>query len=571
MPISRKRQNKHKKIDTLKKLNKDHMRCREESTENEKISLLSKLKEKEFDNTAINFFFCKCNEENYKSKSVMVEIALPDITKMYYKVDDMTHLNDLRDFSNETNRLLNEQKVSIKNIHEYIIQLFFLNRNIYIQLVDKQGQGQDMDAYNCNKGLVLKKEFIIEPEPNNNPETVLAPEVESDVVSAPEAEPEVVSAPEVESEPEVVSAPEVESEPEVVSAPEVESEVVSAPEVESESEVVPAPEVESDTESESEVVPAPEVESDTESESEVVPAPEVESDTEVESESEVVPAPEVESESDTEAESEVVSAPEAELETESREDDYMFHEVEGEMPVSLNKEREIDNELSEDKIQDKSTLSLPENTDLHIENVEDDFGDAEPEDLEEDTNIEPINMEPIDIEAFAIIDKLKNDVTFAISLIDNAAKNINKAASRRQINVINTTINKEINGILTKTKLNEFASNTYIQDLLSDAHEDVTAEEIAFIMEKIICNIGRVNLNLSNKVLKDFKIVLDNFNEDPELLELAVENYVGRTTNLSKDDLRRPENFSDCIPSGGIGGSMKKKKQSKNKTKREKK
>ncbi len=539
MPISRKRQNKHKKIDTLKKLNKDHMRCREESTENEKISLLSKLKEKEFDNTAINFFFCKCNEENYKSKSVMVEIALPDITKMYYKVDDMTHLNDLRDFSNETNRLLNEQKVSIKNIHEYIIQLFFLNRNIYIQLVDKQGQGQDMDAYNCNKGLVLKKEFIIEPEPNNNPETVLAPEVESDVVSAPEAEPEVVSAPEVESEPEVVSAPEVESEPEVVSAPEVESEVVSAPEVESESEVVPAPEVESDTE--------------------------------VESESEVVPAPEVESESDTEAESEVVSAPEAELETESREDDYMFHEVEGEMPVSLNKEREIDNELSEDKIQDKSTLSLPENTDLHIENVEDDFGDAEPEDLEEDTNIEPINMEPIDIEAFAIIDKLKNDVTFAISLIDNAAKNINKAASRRQINVINTTINKEINGILTKTKLNEFASNTYIQDLLSDAHEDVTAEEIAFIMEKIICNIGRVNLNLSNKVLKDFKIVLDNFNEDPELLELAVENYVGRTTNLSKDDLRRPENFSDCIPSGGIGGSMKKKKQSKNKTKREKK
>ena len=34
----------------------------------------------------------------------------------------------------------------MKNIHEYIIQLFFLNRNIYVQLVEKQGKGQDAEA-----------------------------------------------------------------------------------------------------------------------------------------------------------------------------------------------------------------------------------------------------------------------------------------------------------------------------------------------------------------------------------------------------------------------------------------
>jgi hypothetical protein len=448
---SRKRHNKRKKIDTLKKLNKDHMRCREESTENEKINLLDKLKEKDFDDTVINFFFCKCNNENFKSKSVMVEIDLPDITKIDYKVDDMTHLSDLRDFSNETNRLLNEQDVSIKNIHEYIIQMFFLNRNIYIQLVDKQGKGQDMDAYNCKKGLVLKKELIIEPE----------------LVSVNEPEGETASIP--------------------VNEPEINVELESAP----------------------------------------------------------MPVPE------------------------SRDDDYMFNDVEGEIPVSLNKEREIDNELSGDN----STISLSEKDDLDIE---DEFGDAESENSEEETNVQPINKEPIDVEAFAIINTLKNNVTEAISSINEAAKNIKKAPSRPQIKEINTTINKEINDILSKPKLKEFASNKFIQDLLSDAHEDVTAENIAFIMEKIICNIGKVDLNLSNKALNDFKNVLDKFNEEPELdnlrrpknypeLELAVKNYVGRNMD-----------FLDCIPEKeGAGKKTRrkksKKKQRKNKTKRGKK
>jgi hypothetical protein len=495
--LSRKRHNKRKKTDTLKKLNKDHMRCREESTENEKINLLDKLKEKDFDDTVINFFFCKCNNENFKSKSVMVEIDLPDITKIDYKVDDMTHLSDLRDFSNETNRLLNEQDVSIKNIHEYIIQLFFLNRNIYIQLVEKQGKGQDMDAYNCKKGLVLKKELIIEPE------LVSVNEPEIETASMPEPEGETASMPEPEGE--------------TASIPGPEGETASMPEPEGETASIPVNEPEINNELESAPMPVPE----------------------------------------------------------SRDDDYMFNDVE-EIPVSLNKEREIDNELSEDN----STISLSENNDLRIEDVEDDFGEAESENSEEKTNVQPTNKLPVDVEAFAIIDKLKNDVEIAISLIDNAAKNIEKAPSRPQINIINTTINKEINDILSKPKLKEFASNTFIQDLLSDAHEDVTAEEIAFIMEKIICNIGKVDLNLSNKVLKDFKIVLDKFDEEPELLELAVENYVGRTTDLSEDDLRRPENFPDCIPDKGTGGSNKKiqkktkkhnKKQRKNKTKRGKK
>ena len=128
--------------------------------------------------------------------------------------------------------------------------------------------------------------------------------------------------------------------------------------------------------------------------------------------------------------------------------------------------------------------------------------------------------------------------------------------------------------------MKEFASSTYIDDLLSDANQDVSAEELVFIMEKIICNIGKVDLNLTNKVFKDFKIVLDKFNEEPELLNLAVDNFVGRTMDLPKDDLRRPENFQDCIPDQGTGGSRKKKdkntkrrkkKQQKNKTKRGKK
>jgi hypothetical protein len=161
--FTRRRRNQRKKQDTLKKLNKDHIKCREESPDIEKNALLKSIKEKDFDNTAINFFFCKCNDV-LKNKSVMVEIALADISKIDYNKDDMVHLSSLEDFSNVSNDLLSQKGVSMKNIHEYIIQLFFLNRNIYVQLVEKQGKGQDADAYNCNKGVVLKKEMIIEPE-----------------------------------------------------------------------------------------------------------------------------------------------------------------------------------------------------------------------------------------------------------------------------------------------------------------------------------------------------------------------------------------------------------------------
>ena len=163
---TRKNKNKNKiRKDTLKKLNTNHKKCRDESEENERMSLLENIKKQNFDNTAINFFFCKCDNNDYNSKSIMVEIALADIQKIAYNIEDMVHLVDLSDFSNVTNKLLEEKGVSMKNIHEHIIQLFFLNRNIYIQLVDKQGKGQDANAYNCNKGIVLKKELIFEPEP----------------------------------------------------------------------------------------------------------------------------------------------------------------------------------------------------------------------------------------------------------------------------------------------------------------------------------------------------------------------------------------------------------------------
>ena len=83
-------------------------------------------------------------------------------------------------------------------------------------------------------------------------------------------------------------------------------------------------------------------------------------------------------------------------------------------------------------------------------------------------------------------------------------------------------------------------------------------------------------MNLSNKVLKDFQIVLEKFDEEPELLKLAVDNFVGRDINLPENDLRRPENFPDCLPENeGAGKKTRrkksKKKQRKNKTKRNKK
>ena len=151
------KKNQRSKKDTLENLNKHHIKCRNESDESDKKSLLESIKDKDFDNTAINFFFCKCYNDDYETKSVMVEIALADIGKIDYNKDDMVHLSNLEDFSNVTNNLLSKKNVSMKNIHEYIIQLFFLNRNIYVQLVEKQGKGQDADAYNCKNGIVVKK------------------------------------------------------------------------------------------------------------------------------------------------------------------------------------------------------------------------------------------------------------------------------------------------------------------------------------------------------------------------------------------------------------------------------
>ena len=464
--FTRRRKNQRKKQDTLKKLNKDHIKCREESKDIEKNTLLNSIKEKDFDNTAINFFFCKCNDD-YNTKSVMVEIALADISKIDYNKDDMIHLSNLEDFSNVSNDLLSQKGVSMKNIHEYIIQLFFLNRNIYVQLVEKQGKGQDADAYNCNKGVVLKKELIIEPEPvvKEEPEPVVEDEPEPVVEDEPE--------PVVEDEPEPV----VEDEPEPV----VEDE----------------------------------------------------------------PEPVVEDEPET--------------------NDFLFEESPEEENLSEIQD-ETDNE--EDIFRDSpGVVSSAEENDIEIEDLDEISSEVEeePNELDNTNNVTNIDTEPDDVEAFRIIDTLLINTKDAIALIDNASQNVEKEPGRNKIAEIKRTINTQVNDIYSKEELlTQFERNSYIIDKLNKADVDGTTEDLVSIIKKNICNIGKVDLKFSSKVLKGFQSVLEKMNE-PQLLQIEADKFIGSYTNI-------PECF---IESEGAGKKTcrkkSKKKQRKNKTKRNKK
>ena len=464
---TRRRRNQRKKQDTLKKLNKDHIKCREESQDIEKNALLKSIKDKDFDNTVINFFFCKCNDD-YKTKSVMVEIALADISKIDYNKDDMVHLSNLEDFSNVSKDLLLQKNVSMKNINEYIIQLFFLNRNIYVQLVEKQGNGQDADAYNCNKGVVLKKELIIEPEP------------------VAEEEPEPVA----EEEPEPV----VEEEPEPVAEEE--------------------------------------------------PEPVAEEE----------PEPVVEEE------------PEPVTEEEPETNDFLFEEnpEEENLPEIQDK-----TEKEEDLFRDSpGIVSSTEENDIEIEDFDEISSEVEEEssELDKTNNANDIDREPSDVEAFRIIDTLLFKTKDAITLIDNASQNIEKVPGRNEIAKIKRIINTEVNEIYSKEDLlTKFETNSYIIDKLNNADVEGTTEDLVSIIKKNICNVGKVDLKFSSKVLKGFQFVLEKINDEPQLLQIEADKFIGSYTNI-------PECFLENEGAGKKTRRKKsKKKQRKNKTKRNKK
>ena len=491
MSTRKERKKTKKKQDTLKKLNKDHIKCREESQENEKKSLLENIKDKDFDNTVINFFFCKCNDD-YNTKSVMVEIALADINKIDYNKDDMVHLSSLEDFSNVSNDLLSQKGVSMKNIHEYIIQLFFLNRNIYVQLVEKQGKGQDADAYNCNTGVVLKKVMIIEPEP------VVVEEPEPVVVEEPEPVVEKTSEPVVEKTPEPV----VEKTPEPV------VEKTSEPVVEK----TPEPVVEK--------TPEPVVEKTSEPVVEKTPEPEINNFL-------------------FEETPERKNLPEIQDETENKED--IFRDSPG-------------------------IVSSTGENDLEIEDLDKIWSEVEESnELDETNNASDIDTEPDDVEAFRIIDTLLINTKDAIALIDNASQNVEKEPGRNNIAEINRTINTQVNEIYSKEELlTQFERNNYIIGKLNKADVEGTTEDLVSIIKKNICNIGKVDLKFSSKVLKGFQSVLEKMNE-PQLLQIEADKFIGSYTNI-------PECFLENEGAGKKTRRKKsKKKQRKNKTKRNKK
>ena len=150
--FTRRRRNQRKKQDTLKKLNKDHIKCREESQDIEKSALLKSIKEKDFDNTAINFFFCKCNDD-YNTKSVMVEIALADISKIDYNKDDMVHLSNLEDFSNVSNDLS-------KYLETDVFVNIFSNQQVLDNNLLAESEWQDVSSNAADNSLVTHDKYI---------------------------------------------------------------------------------------------------------------------------------------------------------------------------------------------------------------------------------------------------------------------------------------------------------------------------------------------------------------------------------------------------------------------------
>ena len=153
----------------------------------------------------------------------------------------------------------------------------------------------------------------------------------------------------------------------------------------------------------------------------------------------------------------------------------------------------------------------------------------------------------------------------AIALIDNASQNVEKEPGRNKIAEIKRTINTQVNDIYSKEELlTQFERNSYIIDKLNKADVDGTTEDLVSIIKKNICNIGKVDLKFSSKVLKGFQSVLEKMNE-PQLLQIEADKFIGSYTNI-------PECF---IESEGAGKKTcrkkSKKKQRKNKTKRNKK
>ena len=213
-------------------------------------------------------------------------------------------------------------------------------------------------------------------------------------------------------------------------------------------------------------------------------------------------------------------------------------------------------------------VSSKEKNDIEIEDLDEISSEVEEEtnELDDTNNATNIDTEPDDVEAFRIIDTLLINTKDSIALIDNASQNVEKEPGRNKIAEINRTINTQVNEIYSKEELlTQFERNSYIIDKLNKADVEGTAEDLVSIIKKNICNIGKVDLKFSSKVLKGFQSVLEKINDGPQLLQIEADKFIGSYTNI-------PECFLENEGAGKKTRRKKiKKKQRKNKTKRNKK
>ena len=226
-------------------------------------------------------------------------------------------------------------------------------------------------------------------------------------------------------------------------------------------------------------------------------------------------------------------------------------------------------EKEEDLFRDSpGIVSSTEENDIEIEDFDEISSEVEEEssELDKTNNANDIDREPSDVEAFRIIDTLLFKTKDAITLIDNASQNIEKVPGRNEIAKIKRIINTEVNEIYSKEDLlTKFETNSYIIDKLNNADVEGTTEDLVSIIKKNICNVGKVDLKFSSKVLKGFQFVLEKINDEPQLLQIEADKFIGSYTNI-------PECFLENEGAGKKTRRKKsKKKQRKNKTKRNKK
>ena len=260
----------------------------------------------------------------------------------------------------------------------------------------------------------------------------------------------------------------------------------------------------------------------------------------------------------------VEKEPEPVAEKEPEPNDFLFEESSEEEKLP-----EIQNETEneEDIFQDSPEIQTTNDTnDLEMEDVDGIFSDAEPE-YETNKIYEPTaDKLSYDIEAFRIIETILLKTKHAIALIDNASQNIKRVNGRNEIAKIKEIINTEVNEIYSKEDLlTEFERNSYIIDKLTNADVEGTTIDLVSIINKNICNVGKVDLEFSSKVLKGFVSVLEKMNGEPQLLQIEADKFIGTYANI-------PECFLENEGAGKKTRRKKiKKKQRKNKTKRNKK